>query len=236
VKSIRAVLLVVFLLIALTAYGQEDSAQEQLSWREQFFSWALHGSIFYFPAVNGVDSDPAPVIPSAGASVAFQFARLFKLEITEDLYFTNYEYNVKLGYPMACNPENRSAFVMGFLTGINAVFFLPFGNNAFRFFGGPAFDFRIIALAVGLNHPADFSGNIETDAQLQTDAIRDFFWDKGRWFMPAAGFGFDFLIKENLYLGFDIRTWFPIYKLWVEDNTSSIDGWRFCAGLRITFK
>jgi len=228
---------VFFLIVPLIAVNaQETDTREQLNRRDKIFSWALHGSIFYFPAVNGVDSDPAPIIPSGGASFAFHLVKFFKLELTEDLYFTNYEYNAKLGYPMACNPENRSAFVMGFVTGINAVFFLPIGKSVFRLYGGPAFDFRVITLAVGLNHPADFTGDIETDAQLQTDAILKYFWEKGRWFMPAAGFGFDFTLYEKLLLGFDMRAWFPIYKLWAEDNASMIDGWRFGAGLRITFK
>jgi len=201
-----------------------------------FFSWALHGSIFYFAADNGVDSDPAPVIPSGGVSFAFQLAKFFKLELTQDIYFKNYEYNSSLGYPMACNPENRSAFVMGFITGINAVFYLPIGNKAMRVFGGPVFDLRLITLAVGLNHPADFTGDIKTDAQLQTDAIINYFWGKGRWFMPVAGFGFDFPINEKFLIGFDIRAWFPVYKLWTNDKVPAIDGWRFGAGLRITIR
>jgi len=200
------------------------------------FSWALHGSIFYFAANNGIDSDPAPIVPSGGASVAFQFAPLFKLELTEDLYFTNYEYNAARGYPMACNPENRSAFVMGFLTGIHAVINIPIGSCSMRIFGGPAFDLRLVTLAIGLNHPADFTGDIKTDAQLQTDAIKDYFWKKGRWFMPVAGFGFDFPIVEKVMIGFDIRTWFPVYRLWTHDEVPSIDGWRFGAGLRVTIR
>ena len=232
----------IFLLIFVTTvYAQEEQeppqeTDTQQKKNKQFFSWALHGSIFYFAANNGVDSDPAPIIPSGGASFAFHLAKYFKLELTEDIYFTNYEYNVILGYPMACNPENRSAFVMGFITGINSVLFLPIADSVFRLYGGLAADFRIIALAVGLNHPADFTGNIETDAQLQTDAIRKHFWQKGRWFMPAAGFGFDFPINEKFLIGFDLRTWFPVYKLWTDDNTPAIDGWRFGGGLRITIR
>jgi hypothetical protein len=199
-------------------------------------SWALHGNIFYFAADNGVDSDPAPIIPSGGFSLALQLLRLLKIELTQDIYFTNYEYNAALGYPMACNPENRSAFVMGFITGINAVLFVPIGDGAFRFYGGPAADLRIVTLAIGLNHPADFTGDIYTDAQLQTDAISKYFWEEGRWFMPVAGLGFDFPLNERFLLGFDLRTWFPVYKIWTNDNVPAIDGWRFCAGLRITIR
>jgi len=198
-------------------------------------NWAVLGGLFYFPADNGVDSDPAPVIPTAGFSMAWQLKRFLKIEATEDLYFTNYEYNANLGYPMACNPENRSAFVMGLLTGVQAVGFFPIGENIkARIYGGPAFDFRIITLAFGLNKPSAITGVIQTDPRLQTDEIIKYFWGKGRWLMPVAGFGFDFPLNEKFYLGFDIRTWFPVYKLWVKDNSPAIDGWRFGVGLRIT--
>ena len=198
------------------------------------FSWALHGGFFYFAADNGVDSDPAPIIPSGGFSLDWQLMRYLKIEVTEHIYFTDYEYNVTLGYPMACNPENRSAFVLGFLTGVNAVGYFPIGEGAFRVFGGLAFDFRVITLAIGLNHPADFTGDIKTDAQLQTDAVSKYFWEKGRWFMPSAGFGFDFPINSRFLLGFDLRAWFPVYKIWASDKAPDIDGWRFGANLRIT--
>jgi len=135
---------------------------------------------------------------------------------------------------MACNPENRSAFVVGFVTGINAVLVVPLGNSSFRFYGGPAADLRLVSLAIGLNHPRDFTGNIDFDAQLQTDAIREYFWEKGRWFMPVTGFGFDFPLNEKFLIGFDVRTWFPVYKLWTHDDVPAIDGWRFGAGFRIT--
>jgi hypothetical protein len=224
VKLLAAALLLLFALIPVNDVNAE------------FFSWALHGNVFYFAADNGVDSDPAPIIPSGGFSLAWRLARFLKIEFTEDIYFTNYEFNAALGYPMACNPENRSALVLGFVTGIQAVGFFPIGNNgmAARIFGGPAADIRVVTLAVGLNHQADFTGVIETDAQLQTNAIRNYFWEQGRWFMPAAGIGADFPINENFLLGFDLRTWFPVYKIWTNDNTPAIDGWRFGANLRIT--
>jgi len=204
------------------------------------FYWSFSGSLLYFPANNGVDSNPAPILPSVGFSAAWQFwgppKFHFRIEMTEDMYFSNYEYNVKLGYPMACSLENRSAFVMGFLTGLQLTGVIPLGQSdiAVRVFLGPAFDFRIITKAVGLNHPADYTGEIETDVKLQTNAIKEFFWNSGRWFMPVAGAGMDFPLNDNYMLGFDLRVWFPVYRLWTIDNTSNIDGWRFGAGFRIT--
>jgi len=200
------------------------------------FHWAVTGGLLYFPADNGVDSDPAPIIPALGFSLAFQVHKILRIELTEDIYFTNYEYNVKLGYPMACSIENRFSFVLGFFTAIQLTAALPLGGGGtfIRFFAGPAADFRVVVPAIGLNHPADHTGNIESDATLQTNAIKDYFWSEGRWLMPVAGLGMDFPISEALKIGFDLRAWFPVYKLWTNDKTSFIDGWRFGAGFRIT--
>jgi hypothetical protein len=218
------VLLILFLIIPVSSvFG--DSLQ-----------WAITGNILYFPADNGVDSDPAPILPSLGGALSLQLAGPLRLEFTEDIYFTNYEYNSTRGYPMACNPENRSALVIGFITGIQVTgnFSLGDKGTVLRIFAGPSADLRIVALAVGLNHPADFTGDIKTDPQLQTDAIRDYFWSNARWFLPVAGIGMNFPINEKFLLGFDLRAWFPIYKSWTDKDLPAIDGWRFGAGIRIT--
>jgi hypothetical protein len=199
------------------------------------FSWSINGTILYFAEDNGRQgSDPAAVLPSLGAFAAFRVWGPLSIELTEDLYFTNYEYNAAKGYPMACNPENRSAFVFGFLTGLQANALFPLGGSGIqaRAYLGPAADFRIVALAIGL-HPDDFTGKIETDAQMQTDAIRDYFWGKGRWLMPVIGGGMDFPINEKFLIGFDLRVWMPAYRLWTDKDLPGIEGWRFGLGLRV---
>jgi hypothetical protein len=200
------------------------------------FSWAVSGSLLFFPEDNGAQgSDPWPLLPSLGASAAFRIWGPFSVELTEDLYFTNYEYNTTGGYAMACNPENRSAFVFGFLTGLQAGALFPLGGSGIqvRSYFGPAFDFRVVSLALHL-HGDDFSGKIETDAQMQTDAIRSYFWNNARWFMPVTGGGMDFPINEKFLAGFDIRVWMPIYRLWTDKDLPDINGWRFGLSLRIT--
>ena len=192
-------------------------------------------NIFVFAADNGVDSDPMPIIPSLGVSAAWRFIKFLRLELTEDIYIQNYEFNTERGYPMACNPENRSALVIGFLTGIQLTGVIPIKDKGMqvRVFGGPAADIRIVTLAAGLNHPDDFTGD-ERDALKQTDAISEYFWNEARWFMPTAGLGMDFPLTEKILLGFDLRAWFPVYRLWSSIDTPAIDGWRFGIGLRIT--
>jgi len=201
------------------------------------FQWAINGSILILASDNGKQgADPAPVLPSVGASFAWQLWGPLRIELTEDIYFTNYEYNSILGYPMACNPENRSAFVIGFVTAVQLTGVIPIGDNgiAARIYVGPAVDFRLVVLAFGLNHSSDFTGNIETDAQLQTDAIREYFWNEARWLLPVMGAGMDFPLNEKFLLGFDLRVWLPAYRLWTDKNIPAIDGWRFGVGFRIT--
>ena len=220
------VLLIIFSVIPLKA----DSFAARLS-------WSVSGSIFYFAADNGKQgADPAPILPSLGAAAALMISGPIGIELTEDLYFTNYEYNTKHDYPMACNPENRSAFVLGFLTGLQATARFPISQNGIytRVNIGPVADLRVVTLAVGLNHPDDFTGELETDAQMQTDAIRAHFWSKGRWFMFTTGAGMDFPINEKFFLGFDARIWAPVYRLWTDKDIPDIDGWRFGLGFRIT--
>jgi hypothetical protein len=200
-------------------------------------NWSARASTLYFTADNGKQgADPAPILPSMGFSAEWRYWKPLRLEFTEDIYFTNYEYNSTLGYAMPCNPENRSAFVMGFITGFQVTGFLPLGKNGtgLRVYGGPAADLRLVVQAFGL-HPDDYSsGDIETDAGLQTDAIREYFWSDARWFLPVLGAGMDFPINEKFLLGFDLRTWFPVYRLWTDKDLPAIDGWRFGVGIRLT--
>jgi hypothetical protein len=199
-------------------------------------NWSTRGGLLYFAADNGRQgADPAPILPSMGFSAEWQFFSPLRLEFTEDVYFTNYEYNSTFGYAMACNPENRSAFVIGFITGFQLTGFFPVGKKGtgVRVYGGPAADLRLVVQAFGL-HSDDFTGDIETDAGMQTDAIRKYFWSEGRWFFPVFGAGMDFPMNEKFLLGFDLRTWFPVYRLWADKDLPGIDGWRFGIGLRIT--
>lgn len=234
IRSLIGTILFVFLFSVISG-GQSRSLYAS-SFEDNFY-FSTHGSIFYFASDNGKQgADPAPVLPSIGITAAYKISGPLRIQFTEDIYFTNYEYNAERGYAMACNPENRSAFVLGFITGIQAAGYFPIGNNGMdiHVFGGPAADLRLITLAFGLNHPDDFTGDPETDAQMQTDAIRDYFWSKGRWFMPTAGAGINFAINEKYLLGFDIRAWFPVYRMWTDGQLPAIDGWRFGVGLRIT--
>jgi hypothetical protein len=198
------------------------------------FDWAVNGSILYFPEDNGNEGDPAPILPSLGVNFAFKAIGPLWVELTEDLYFTHYMYNFRLDRAVPAAIENRSAFVFGFLTGIQALcrFRLSDGIAA-RVYGGTVADFRIVALAGNL-HPDDFTGIPESDARIQADAVREYFWEKGRWFLPVSGIGMDFAVNERYKLGFDLRTWFPVYRLWDREGLPAIEGWRFGAGIRVS--
>jgi len=194
------------------------------------FGWAAKGSLFLFASDNGPRADPPAIVPSLGFSLTWQLLDFLRIEFSEDIYFSNYEFSREFGYPVACGLDSRYSFVIGFITAIQATGTFPIGNNGImaRVFGGPSADLRIITQAVGL-HPTDIQ-----EAEQQTKMLTDHFWGNGRWFMPVFGAGMDFPAVENYLIGFDLRVWFPMYKLWINDNTPAIDGWRFGISLRIT--
>jgi len=183
--------------------------------------WSFSGSIFYFHTNTVPTSDYAPIIPSLGFSAAYQVMPFLKIEVTEDLYFSNYLYDFDLGNPIPCSLDNRSAFVFGFVTAVQATGFLSLGNIIIRAYAGPAIDIRIIVRAFGTDHPGDSKGD-ETDAGVQTKAVSDYFWSDGRWFVPVIGMGMDFPVNEGFMAGFDLRAWLPI------------DNWRFGISFRVT--
>jgi len=219
-------LLIIFLLTLIPVSA--DSFWDDIN-------WSIRGTILYFAADNGSSADPAPVLPSLGVSADRPLWGPLRLEVTQDIYFTNYEYNTEFGYAMACNPENRSAFVMGFITGVQLTGFIPISDKGInlRVYGGPSADIRLVVQAFGLRSD-NFTGDIETDPGMQTNAIRKYFWSDGRWFFPMLGAGVDFPVNEKFLLGFDLRTWVPLYRLWTDKNIPAIDGWRFGIGVRLT--
>jgi hypothetical protein len=198
------------------------------------FDWAVNGGMLYFPEDNGNGGDSAPILSSFGADFAFNAIGPLWVELTEDLYFTHYAYNFTLARAVPAAIENRSAFVFAFLTGIQALGRFRLNDSiTARVYGGPAADFRAVVLAANL-HPDDFTGIPESDASIQTDAVRKYFWEKGRWFLPVSGIGMDFAVNERYKLGFDLRIWFPVYRLWAGEELPTVEGWRFGAGIRVS--
>jgi hypothetical protein len=199
-------------------------------------TWSFQGSVLLFPEDNGNRGGPMPVLPAPGAALAYFIWGPLSAELSLDLYFTNYKYDFSWDRALPAEIENRSAFVFGFLTGFHALARFPLGDQfVFRAYGGPDIDLRIITLALDL-HPDDFTDLPETDAQIQTDAIREYFWEQGRWFFPVLGLGLDYKINEKFLMGLDFRTWFPLYRAWSGEDLPPVEGWRFGVGLRITIR
>jgi hypothetical protein len=199
-------------------------------------SWSFGGSVLLFPEDNGNSGGPMPVLPAPGAALACAIWGPLSAELSLDLYFTNYIYNFTWNRALPAEIEHRSALVFGFLTGLHALARFPLGDQfILRAYGGPGMDLRIITLALDL-HPDDLTGDPETDAQIQTDAVRDYFWGRGRWFLPVLGAGFDYRLNEKFLVGLDFRTWFPLYKAWTKEDLPPIEGWRFGLGLRFTLR
>ncbi len=193
--------------------------------------WLIRGGMLFLPEDNGLESDPSPVLFSPGAAARLSFFDYLGLEISLDFYGTYYAYSYTLDRAVPAAIENRSAFVFGSILGIQAVYiYKPLDFWTIRAYAGPGFDFRISLTAGGLE------GADKEDAASQTRDISSYFWGKGRWLYPVAGVGMDFAATSNLLLGFDFRTWFPMYKLWSGEDLPAIEGWKFGLDFTVTFR
>jgi hypothetical protein len=193
------------------------------------FSLAFWGSILIFPEDNGLESDPTPINPSAGAAGIYSLSEFLGIELSMDFYGSYYGYSDTLQRAIPANPENRSGFVIGSVLALQAVGNIGITDSTrFRIYGGPAADLRLCLPAGGLE------GDDAEDASRETGDISAYFWDKGRWFLPVVGMGLDFDALKNMRLGFDARVWFPLYRLWTGEDLPAIEGWRFSFGFRVT--
>ncbi|MDL2229759.1 hypothetical protein LJC14_05870 [Treponema sp. OttesenSCG-928-L16] len=214
--------LLFFILISLSSYA------------EGFFSslaWSFSASVYTIPEDNGSEGAPTPVLISAGTAAAYQIRDTFWMELSLDFYGTFYGYSESLDRAVPVTQENRWSFVLGSILGIQGVYKYDINDKfTLRAYGGPAADMRICFIASGIE-----GTERETASQKNSD-IAAYFWGKGRWFTPVAGFGMDYAALDNLKLGLDIRIWMPAYKLWTGESLPFIEGWRFAAGIRLSLR
>jgi hypothetical protein len=205
---------------ALPLGAQSFSKKPDLSFR---------GSVLFFPENNGLESDVGGVNPALGIAALWPVFSFMQLELSLDFYGAYYAYSDTLNRAVPAIPDNRSSFVAGSILGIQALkTFAPVDKVRVRVYGGPAADLRLCLPAGGLE------GADKTDASGETADIAAYFWGQGRWLMPVAGAGMDFAITDRLLLGFDLRVWLPVYRLWTAGNLPAIEGWRFGAGMRFS--
>jgi hypothetical protein len=207
---------------ALSVEAQSFSEKLGLSFR---------GSVLFFPEDNGLESDAMPILPSPGIAAGWPVFDFMRIELSLDFYGVYYAYSDTLDRAVPAIPDNRSSFVIGSILGIQALkTFAPGNAVRIHLYGGPAADLRICLLAGGLE------GADAADAAGETKDIAAYFWGQGRWFMPVAGAGMDFALTEKLFLGFDLRSWLPAYRLWTAEDLPAVEGWRFAAGLRFSIR
>jgi hypothetical protein len=194
-------------------------------------SWSVGASMLVITEDNQLAGDPMPILGSLGFGAAYPLGKSFLIESSLDFYTTHYGFpdNAKWPYPYA--EENRSARVIGSMPGVRGVFRPRLGSSVWlRLYGGLSADLRLCLIAGGLE------GNDRDEAAKETSRISSYFWSRNRWFFPFAGYGMDFAANQKLLVGFDLRAWFPVYKLWTGEDLPEAEGWRFAAGLRFTFR
>lgn len=196
-------------------------------------SWVARGSVLAIFEDNGMEGDPMPILPSlgAGAEFALPFFPILWFEPSLDLYGTYYGYSYTLDRAVPYALENRSSLVIGMILGAPVSYRYRFPNGIIlRGFAGPAFDLRLCLVAGGLE------GEDKDDAASQTSDIASYFWGSGRWILPTAGIGADFPLLKGIRLGAELRTWFPVYKLWSGEDLPAREGWRVAASVRFVFE
>ena len=206
----------------------------------QAIEWSVRGSILFFPENNGNASAPMPILPSLGGGASYPLSDLLAMELSLDLYGTTYDYDVGLKRAVPANDEFRTAFVLGILVGFQPVFrFYPMGEKfTIRAYGGLSFDLRIVFPAYGLKdgspHTNNKVGNTGLTIGEARKEITSYFWGNGRFIFPFIGGGMDFPVLD-MKLGFDLRIWLPLWRIWSGENLPFIEGFRFGVGARVSF-
>ena len=203
--------------------------------------WSVRFNLLFFPENNGNRSAPMPILPSLGGGASYSLSDLLALEVSLDLYGTTYDFDYELDRVVPANDEFRSAFVIGSVLGFQPVFrFRPMGDKfTIRAYGGIGFDLRIIFRAYGIEDSeghTDYSGSTGYTVGEARQKITSYFWGSGRFIFPFIGGGMDFPLTEGIQLGFDLRMWFPIWRIWSGESLPFIEGFRFGLGFRVTFK
>ena len=194
----------------------------------------FRGNILLFPD-GGNLPDPMPILPSLGIGADYPLAGPLYAEASVDCYSTNYDYSYTLDRAVPASLEYRSAFVAGIVAGFQLTGrFALTDSFVLRVFTGPAADLRLCFLSYGLR-----PDEITADGRNLSTVVEDvavYFWRQGRWFLPVAGFGFEYRILPKIMLGLESRVWIPLYRWWSGEDLAPIEGWRMAAGFTISLR
>ena len=228
-----AILILLFAVLPLSGQGAKS-----------FFGaleWSARFNVLFFLEDNGNKSAPMPILPSLGGGASFTVSDLLAFEASLDIYGTTYDYEYSLKRAVPSNDEFRSAFVVGSILGLQPVFrFRPKGDAfTIRAYGGLGLDLRLIFRAYGIkdseghtNDGTNYTGYTVGEARKE---IASYFWGNGRFIFPFIGGGMDFPVLEGVQLGFDLRLWLPVWRIWSGENLPFREGFRFGLGFRVTF-
>jgi hypothetical protein len=212
---------------------------EGQTFRERF-SWALRGSVLFFPQDEEMRKDmrydPAPLLPTLGASAAYTIVGPLAVEASLDIYGVDYDWPPGMNKAVLTGPDYRAAFVLNPILGISLLGRFDIAQTVtIRAYGGPSADLRICFLSYNLEAD-EVDPNTGIKLQDMVGNIAAYLWTEGRWFLPVAGLGVDYRVLPGLTIGLDGRVWFPLYRLWTEENLTPMEGWRFGVGFTASFR
>ncbi|HCM27075.1 MAG TPA: hypothetical protein DIC34_11105 [Treponema sp.] len=190
-------------------------------------TWAFRGGLIAILEDNGLEGDPAPILPLPGAALAIPLVWRLDAEPSIDLYSAVYGFSDLLGRPVPYALEYRSTRVVSALVGLPLAITVPLpGGVRWRFLAGPAFDLRLCLVAEGLE-----GADLE-DASAETADTAAYFWGSGRWVSPQIGTGVEIPASDKFWLGIEARAWIPAYRLWTGEELPAAEGWRLALSLR----
>lgn len=201
----------------------EPEKNEQKKLTAPDFIFSLQSGFILFNEDGGLNTAPSPVVlwePGFVMDVVLLKRGGFNLALSSSLhlYWNNYLWENRRPYPAPL--ENRLAFVLGFLGGLEAKAIFPVFNFLLYSNLGLSADFRLVTEALGLNE------SDKNDVNEQLPLIRDYFWSNGRLFYPVAGVGFETHLVNGWFLGGAVNVSMPIAELFLGEQIG-LEGWRF---------
>jgi hypothetical protein len=228
IKPLRIAPILVFAIALLPSLGAqtpgstEEAAPEALPAAKRGLVEAFRPELGVIVVQNlDPNSQTFPLITNIlGCGVVFPLGQSshFAFVPSLDFYYSFYEWSNQPDDGIHYDPaqphralptesSERDAFVLALLLDLPLVYSFRVGNN-----------WRLAAgMGLGFNMHLGISAAAEVPASAVA-GINNFFWEKGRYFMPSTLFRFEYRLTERVEFGFSARAYWPIFNLWIKEE------------------
>lgn len=189
----------------------------------KMFDFSVFGGIQAVVNSDGLSSDSSQIVPSPGAVFRLPFLDNLEFSPAVNLYFTRNLY--VNGMVLPASLENRMLFTTTFLFDfpVSYVFKTSFADY---YIGGGLSVFARFALGESV---------LEESEESLVKKANEFYWSRGRFFMPSLRGEVVFNTLENLRPGILLRCFFPLYNLWIKTGLPFVHSMEFSAAVTISW-